>query len=248
MVLIQDIREEDYRALDIESFSSFKYLLDSPQEWLRQKENKFTGNAATRLGTSIHMYLQGDKDKVVQIPTFKKLLKNGTESKFDDKQAQEDWLKANPSVQGTDEDGVFVCEEIYKLAQSNGILDLLSQYQMEQAYLFERNGLKFKGRLDCIKPNHIIDIKTTSKSIDRNSFKNIIYTSNYDMQLAMYQSAHGENAPCSIIAVKTTYPYEIRLYHISQNTLDMGYKKWDICIDRYLNKDKLLLTYLEDTI
>lgn len=56
---IGDLSEEEYRAYPLESYSSLKSLLSSPEAFLRQQNNPFTGNAYTDLGTAVHNFLQG---------------------------------------------------------------------------------------------------------------------------------------------------------------------------------------------
>lgn len=243
-----NIAEQDYRAIGRESFSSLKYLLESPEEYVQNKKIPFEGSDATRLGTAIHMFLQGDGDQIKILPVIKKKLKDGSEGKFDDKEAINDFIKANKGQHFITESQMEIVQEIYNNAKNRGVLKLLDNYIFEQAYLFERNGIKFKGRLDADNDIEILDIKTTSKSVAWRSFKHIIDDSHYDMQAAMYQAAHGKNAKYKILAVQTTWPYTMVVYTLSQKTLDSGYTKWDKCINRLANLDYLLNSYVEDEI
>ena len=59
-----NISESEYRALPIESYSSLKYLLSSPKDFLYYKNNPFKGSNSTLLGTAIHHYLQGNRHLV----------------------------------------------------------------------------------------------------------------------------------------------------------------------------------------
>lgn len=59
MSRIRGLTEEEYRALPLESYSSLKSLLTSPETFLKQPENPFTGNEFTDLGTAVHNLLQG---------------------------------------------------------------------------------------------------------------------------------------------------------------------------------------------
>ena len=58
MSRIKGLTDEEYRALPIESYSSLKSLLSSPEAFLKHSSNPFTGNEYTDLGTAVHNLLQ----------------------------------------------------------------------------------------------------------------------------------------------------------------------------------------------
>lgn len=56
--------ENEYRSLDRLNFSTLKYINGSPLKFLHQKAKPWEGSDSTRLGSAVHSWLQGDKDKV----------------------------------------------------------------------------------------------------------------------------------------------------------------------------------------
>jgi len=62
---LENLNDLEYRKLPYESFSSLKYLLDSPDAFLYQKEHPFQGSDSTLLGTAVHHMLQGNSHLVV---------------------------------------------------------------------------------------------------------------------------------------------------------------------------------------
>lgn len=249
------LAEPEYRALNRESYSSLKHLLDSIDAYLHNKKEPFKGNARTVLGTAIHMAIQ-NIDKIKVIPNIKGTKKDGTESKFNDKQAQEEWIKAeidkDPEICCITESQWEVVQAIVEKAKLLKLENITKDLRVETAHLFEINGIKLKGRIDFQGEDIIYDVKTTESSLAAFSFKYNIMDSHYDMQAAMYQEAvfqaTGKRLPYKIIAINTKAPYEIKIFSLSQATLDFGRKKLERCLYLLSNLETLRDTIIEEEV
>lgn len=241
------IAEIDYRAISRESFSSLKHLLDSVEAYRTNKTSPFIGNPATRLGTAVHMFLQGMGHLVQVVPDIKTVLKNGSEGKYNDKTLQDEYvkeqLKINPEFHFITNPQYVICTTIYEKAERLGFLKQVEGDDVETAHIFEYNGVKLKGRLDWQRGNVLIrDAKTTEKPITPSYFDKIIQDSHYDMQAAMYIEAvfqaSGVKPDYIITAVRTKAPHEIINYKLKQSTIDRGYRKLDYCTEKLKDLDK----------
>lgn len=243
--------DAEYFALERLSFSSVKYLLDSPAKFLYQKQNPFKGNEFTDLGTAIHMYLQGSKDMIAYEPDLSNI------------KTKEGLISKNPGM--TNEGKALI--KTFRDALPKGVISvpfetrlLLSQVEdnfktnpeianlmaevtsIEDAYLGDIDGLKFKGKVDFEGKDFIIDLKSTGKSASINSFRYTIRDSHYDLQAAIYLTMKSETSGIPvellkyyIIAVETFAPYEIIPYELSRETITQGFNKLKIVTELYRN-------------
>jgi len=235
------LADSEYFALDRLSFSSVKYLLDSPAKFLHQKQNPFKGNEFTELGTAIHMYLQNSKDMIAYEPDLSGIkTKEGViarnpgmtnEGKALIKEFRDNLPKGVVAVPFETKQLLFQVEDNFK--SNVEIADLMKKItSIEGAYLCDIGDLKFKGKVDFEGENFIVDLKSTGKSASLNSFRYTIRDSHYDLQAAIYltmkaeaQNIAVETLDYYIIAVETFAPYEVVPYQLSRETLEVGFHK-----------------------
>ena len=91
----------------------------------------------------------------------------------------------------------------------------------------ETTGLACKGRLDYIRPDVILDLKTT-RSPAPMAFERATCSYGYDGQVAFYHDGavrlrliDGKKLPY-IIAAQSSEPYDVAVYQIKPETLDSG--------------------------
>lgn len=235
------LHDNEYFALDRLSFSSVKYLLDSPAKYLHKKQNPFTGNEFTELGTAIHMYLQDSKDMIAYEPDLSGIkTKEGViaknpgmtnEGKALIKEFRENLPKGIVAVPFDTKQLLFQVEDNFKTNVE--IAELMKKVtSVEGAYLCDIGELKFKGKVDFEGENFIVDLKSTGKSASLSSFRYTIRDSHYDLQAAIYLTMKAEAQKVEvntldyyIIAVETFAPYEVVPYKLSQETLELGFHK-----------------------
>jgi len=235
---ISQLSEKEYRSLEIESFSSIKHILESPQTFIHYKEKPFKGSPATLLGTSIHHYLQGNK-QLVAFQNLPKLKKNEKENK----KFEEDFRK----IAG--EDGIIVPkafeEKLLSIEknfnENKQAVRLLSQCEFEKPYLFTINGVDLKGKIDGVAPEYILEIKSSSQATTAEEFKKEALERDYDMQAYFYTVAASKMHHYFIV-VNTQEPYKVAVYRSSYDFIVSGHSKAVEATSRYkryiINKEK----------
>lgn len=241
--------DAEYFALERISFSSLKYILDSPTKYLHQKQFPFRGNEATELGTAIHMWLQGDKDKIVFEPDLSHIkTKEGVVAKNprmtnEGKAIIEEFRASVPKdkIAATFETRTLLYRVEEQFKSNQDIQKLISKVKdIEGAYLTEIEGVNFKGKLDFEGQDFIMDLKSTGKPANKKSFRYTVDDSHYDMQAAIYLTMKAEVLKCAvtdldyyIVAVETFAPYEVVPYKLSRETLERGFHKLGEAISLY---------------
>lgn len=233
--------DAEYFALERLSFSSVKYILESPAKYLHKKQFPFTGSVYTELGTAIHMFLQGSKDMIAYEPDLSQIkTKEGVlakvpamtnEGKALIKEFRETLPKGVVAVPFETKELLLQVEENFS---KNGEISKLMKgvTSIEGAYIADVEELKFKGKVDFEGENFIIDLKSTGKSADPRGFRHTIRDSHYDLQAAIYltmkadaQKVAVETLDYYIIAVETFAPYEVVPYQLSKETIEYGFEK-----------------------
>lgn len=228
---IQNLSEKEYRAYPVESFSSIKHLLESPDIFKHFKEKPFKGSSATLLGTCIHHYLQGNSRLVgfQELP----LIKKNTEANV---KFEKDFLEF------VGEEGIIVpkaFEEKLKTIEKNfhtnkQAVKLLSVCEMEKAYLFDINGVQLKGKIDGVTSDYIVEIKSSSQATNLQEFRAEAIERNYDLQAYMYTVA-AKVLHHYFIVVNTVDPYKVAIYRSSYDFIAGGHAKAMIVTNRYRN-------------
>lgn len=226
----KDISDKDYRAYPAESYSSIKHLLDSPQTFLYYKSKPFQGSDSTLLGTCIHHFIQGNRHLVAynNIPRTSKA----------NKEAYVEFEREFKELAG--EDGIIVpktFEEKINSVMTNfndnkQALKLLNDAKIEEPFLFEYNGVSLKGKLDGVKKDSVIEIKTSSMATSSSEFRYEAYDRDYDLQAFLYCTASKSKHHFFIVA-NTTAPFAVNVYKSSAEFLLSGKQKADIVTERY---------------
>lgn len=228
------LSDKEYRSLPAESFSSIKYILDSPTTFLYYKNKPFKGSDATLLGTTIHHYLQGNKHLVA----FSVI----------DKRKKEEYAKFEKEfLELAGEEGIIVPKSfeekvssvLVNLADNKKAIQLLDNCEFEIPYFFEVEGINLKGKVDGVNHKYLLEIKTSSQATTAYEFKEEAKDRHYDMQAAMYLLAnnmtHQHSVPLDhyFIVVNTVAPFKVSVYKSSKEFLKEGEKKLYEAIDRY---------------
>lgn len=225
-----NISETDYRALEVESFSSLKYLLKGPKHYFAMKKTPFKGSSSTDFGTAIHHLLQGHKDWVAFMNKTNKEKYAEFEADFMLKTQGEGvilQLAFKPKFEAIEK----VLEEKPK------IIDFLKRFQYEIAFTGEFNGVKLKGKVDGVenKPNIPIitgEIKTIGQGTCLEDFRRICYQRDYDMQAYMYMQLAGSTRHYFFI-ISTSEPFTIDVHPASDAFLESGKRKLENAVELY---------------
>lgn len=225
---LNELSDKEYRALPYESYSSLKYLLDSPKDFLYYKEKPFTGSDSTLLGTAIHHYLQRNRHLV----TFN----------YTDKRKKEEYAAFEAEFRAiAGEDGIILpksmeekIEQIMKnINDHEGIQRILSDpITFEAPFMTEIQGVMVKGKCDILTPTYVAEIKTSSQAKSLDQFRYEAKSRHYDMQAALY--TQGLNRPDHyFIVCETTAPFNVHIFKSSSFLIESGKEKLRLAVDRY---------------
>lgn len=250
MTVSNTLSEKEYRSFPAESFSSLKYILESPEAFLYYKNKPFKGNDSALLGTTVHNYLQGMKHLVA----FNTIKRTSKERKEEYAQFEKDFLEL------AGEDGIIVpqsFEETLTNIMNNyhsnkKAVKIIESCEYEVPYFFRIKGLNLKGKVDGVcthngmteigmngnsHPSYLLEIKTSSQATTALDFKEEAKERNYDMQAAMYLEAHRqlheEKLDHYFVVVNTLAPYKVSIYKSSKEFLMEGERKLHEACDRY---------------
>jgi hypothetical protein len=224
------MNDSEYRALELESYSSLKYLLDSVDSFKHHKEKPFMGSLYTLLGTAVHHYIQGNRHLVTVCPI------DGRKKKELDK-FTEDWLELK-----TDPEAILVpvgfgpkLEVISKNIQENVYLPtILEGCEFEVPCQATLDGVPVKGKCDAFNKDIkvLVEIKTSSKANNLETFREEAYERHYDLQAALYFKLYGAKQHYFVV-VNTTEPYSVSVYRTSAAMLKSGEEKLKTVLERY---------------
>jgi len=226
---LDKLSEAEYRALPIESFSSIKYILESPKIFQYYKEKPFKGSAATLMGTCVHHFIQGNRH-LVAFNELSKTKKNA--------EAIAEFEQSFRAIAG--DEGIIVpksfepkLNQIMTNFNSNAqAVKLIDKCVFEKAYIFQINGVDFKGRIDGVGDDFVLEIKSSSQATTATEFKESAIDSDYDMQAYMYLQATGLKKHYFIVA-NTIEPFKVAVYKSSPEFIESGRKKAMEATERY---------------
>lgn len=227
MKKLEPLSDKDYRALPIESYSSLKYLLTSPKDFLYYKSNPFKGSNSTLLGTAIHHYLQGNRHLVAFSVIDKRK-----------KEEYAQFVKDFNELSG--DEGIIVpasfektLNAIMKNVNDNPkVLKLLNECQFEVPVIAECLGIKYKAKVDGLGEDYVLEIKSSSRATNAQEFKDEALERDYDLQANMYLHATHRRSHY-FIRVATTAPFSVDAYKSSHEFLVSGAKKMGVVAERY---------------
>jgi len=244
------MKDKDYRAYPLESYSSLKYLLDSPKDFLYYKEHPFEGSPSTLLGTAIHHYLQGNRHLVGVSPVSR--VKKKEFKEFEDM-----------FMESTQGEGIIVPSSmehtlltIYKNFTDSPHSTLFEGCENEKEFILEGD-FPYKGKGDLYQPIRLGEIKSSSRATDATSFRWEALERHYDLQAYMYQKGYfseGKEAfryrEHVFVVANTREPFDVKFYKASNDFLESGRKKYEIVKDRYtryiVNKEVWVDNSLEE--
>ena len=224
------------------SYSSLKSFIKSPAHFLSYKRRDFVESASMRLGTAVHSALLEPEEfeKIYDVTDLRKNTK-----------AYKEMLSNNPKKIYLNNSDWRSIQEIKRRFEQNReateLLDLCSKRETEVKA--DIQGVPFRGFVDAMSKDVIIDLKTTQDASEE-GFSRSVYNFSYHLQAAIYKELTGAKE-FYIIAIENTAPHNICIYQLSQDALDSGYammskgiqsfKDWDGEETGYVNSGILNL-------
>ena len=199
--------------------------MKSPAHFLAYKNRELKETPAMRFGTAVHSaILEPAKFNALYDKTE---LRRNTKAykELDDSKL---WLSSSEwsSIEG-------IKRSIYRNTAGSDELAKCSHFEQEVKGVI--NGIDFRGFVDAMSQDTIIDLKTTQDA-SPDGFAKSVYNFNYHLQASIYLELTGAKK-FYIIAVESQSPYSCALYELSQDALDSGramlekgialFKDWD---------------------
>lgn len=112
-----------------------------------------------------------------------------------------------------------------------------SQKQVAMVWVDEDTGILCKGRIDCLLPESIADLKTTQNAYET-QFSRDMFNFGYHQQAAFYKDGYaalnkGKFMPFHIIAAETSEPYGVAVYEVCEDSIEAGQHSYKIALNRY---------------
>ena len=196
------------------SYSSLKSFIKSPAHFLAYKNRDFVESASMRLGTAVHSALLEPEEfeKIYDVTDLRKNTK-----------AYKEMVALNPDKIYLNNSDWRSIQEIKRRFEQNReaseLLDLCSKRETEVKA--EIQGVPFRGFVDAMAKDVIIDLKTTQDASSE-GFGRSVYNFSYHLQAAIYKELTGASE-FYIIAIENIAPHNICIYQLSQDALDSGY-------------------------
>lgn len=212
------MQPSDYYNIPAFSYSKLKAYLKSPLHGLTQEPP--AESAAMRFGSAVDLAMKGQLDKVVLNPFEDGRTKAAKEFKAEN---------AKKLVLTQSElDRVLQC--VASLRSHPAVKELsLELLQPDVPLRGEFEGITLKGLPDWYFGGTLVDLKTTSGTVDASDFARTVENWHYDLQAAVYmelaKQSGDTNAAFYWISVESDKPYDVAVYKASQRVIEVGYAK-----------------------
>lgn len=229
--VIEGMSNEDYHSHPSYSSSQIKYASRNIEHFKRAVIDKVSpkqSSTAFRIGTLFH-------EMILEPEIFRPNIYPGY--KIDKRtKAYKDWLRENPeatednTLTGAEMDKLLLMKE--NLLKHTDCPDFAATTN-ELSMFYEYYGMNLRTRPDaiCFKTRTVLDLKTTSKPIDKYGFLSQVKYFDYDLSAAMYLhnmlAHHGEKFKFTWVVVQTVEPYSAAIYHVGKGLLESGWEKFE---------------------
>lgn len=207
------------------SYSSLKEFLKSPAHFLTYKNKETKESPAMRLGTAAHAAILEPQ-------------------KFDAEYDTTDLRRNTKAYKELPQDKIYLSQSEWKSVvnmKANVMSNLSASDELHHCDRFETkvqgeiDGVEFRGFVDAMNDDTIIDLKTTQDASPE-GFRKSLGNYSYHLQAAIYLKLTGAKR-YFIIAVESSPPYNTCVYELSEDTLEAGnallkkgiskFKEWD---------------------
>lgn len=223
--IIYDMPARDYHKIDACSSSWLKTARRGAVEFYHKRNNETEQTDSMLLGEIAHALVFPSSPRVLQEDYV--ILPESVGRKSKELQAE---LDADPRIK--------VPKKIFDKAQdiANSVLSITMIRRLkdhmdsrnEVTCLFDLDGIKSKCRWDFINPfvGIILDLKTMSGELTKDSFSATVAKYSYDQQAAYYvdaaERAYGKKFTIAFVAVSTTAPHDACLFVPDDQMLSVG--------------------------
>lgn len=231
------------------SYSALKQFNNSPNHLVAYWDRQFVQTPAMLKGSIIHkLILEPDtfNDEYFVLndaDILAELVAGGAKSPKATKIYKEwkaEQLEANQDKTQVDQELFLECFDVSRKALENEILKKVEA--VEHLVEFSFAGVPFKGFIDASGPGFILDVKTTSDASPE-AFVRDVMKLKYHWQSALYLEANrelgfsGSNPEFYILAVETSSPFNVQLYKMSAEFVDLGFAEVSKAVQRFKDWD-----------
>lgn len=240
-LVLEDLPHDDYLALEAYSASGAKVLARSPAHFLTARTTRKEPTAAMVLGTAVHMaILEPARFAQYVRASTKPPGKREKDAEKEARQAEEARLTAEGYLILSQEQ-LDTALAIQAAAAAHPTLpELIGGQPVEVSMLYRdpRYGIPVKVRYDVLRADAIaVDLKTTGDASPE-AFGRACATWRYDVQAALYNSAHEVARDSSLqafvfAAIETEPPYGIGIYKTPAAVIRRGMSDVERTMQRY---------------
>jgi exodeoxyribonuclease VIII len=212
---------DDYDAIKAVHFSGLKNLSVSPLWYLHRMNNPGESKPAFALGSAAHCAILEPESFWERYAEYAPV-RNGKE--------WDKWQEEHPGVQSLKPHEMEKALEVSKAVRKHRIAAaLLRGGRAEEVVIWNdaSTGLACKGRIDYLRPDFLIDLKTTRDPSPK-KFTRAASDFGYLAQVAFYHDGaaasrliDGKQRPY-IIAIQNDAPYDVACFQLSQDALLYG--------------------------
>lgn len=200
------------------SYSSLKEFAKSPAHYIQYLNSKKEPSKEMNFGSLVHcmlLYSQQFTELFAVAPDVDRRTKDG-------KAAWEQFsAESGSKIVVTGEDVDTANEIAVRIFSNSNIKNAIhSCTEVEKEWTTIINGLPFRGFIDGLSEQFILELKTTSDGNPKTFIKDY-HNRMYYIQAALYYNAVGK--PLQYLVVETKAPYNFFMAPVSQEYLDYGW-------------------------
>lgn len=206
------------------SFSSLKEFAKSPAHFLEYKKGKKTESTAMRFGTAVHMAVL-EPEKFAGVYDVTDLRKNTKAYKLMIEENPDQTFMNNSDWRGINN----IKDEVRKHNLANELIYGADRY--EEEIKGDIKGVPFRGFIDAIGTNYLVDLKTTQNSSPK-EFQRSAYNFQYYLQAAIYCEITGLS-DFWIVAAESSAPHNVVPYLLDSKYIERGREELYMLIEKY---------------
>lgn len=222
MSIVSGIPEAEYHS-DTTTLSSTgaKRIIDCPARFKWERDNGRVDKKAYDDGHAVHELVLGIGQGIVKV--------DADSWRTNAAKEQRDEIRANgqtPMLAGEYDEMVRIADAVMDHPIAGPIF---SEGDPERSIYWtdEETGVNCRGRLDWLRTNAIVDLKTTTEGGARTeTFTRNVISYGYDMQADWYQDGYeqagGQNLPYLWVVVEKVRPYVVSVFQASAESLARG--------------------------
>ena len=201
------------------SASGAKVLLRSPARFAWERDHPTPTTDALEIGSAVHSFILGSGPTVSEVKADSWRTKAAQEERDAHRRAG-----MIPLLTADFERALRVATAVSRHPLAGQIITE-GQAESSMYWIDSDTGITCRGRIDFLRANAIVDVKTTIDATPE-AFRKSIANFGYDVQAAHYQDGiealTGDRLPFVFVVVEKTPPYLVGVYQLDDDWLAHG--------------------------